>query len=61
MLASERLLEIQDKYGRKVHKIVPLEPYSPFPDLDTMKTNQHINTGVCIEYSSSLFTQSGMA
>jgi len=25
MLASERLLEIKDKYGRKLHRIVPLE------------------------------------
>lgn len=29
MRASERLLEIRDKFGRKVHKIVPLELYSP--------------------------------
>jgi len=25
MLASERLLEIKDKYGRRLHRIVPLE------------------------------------
>lgn len=40
MLASERLLEIKDAFGRKVHKIVPLEL-----DEETLRLVLHLKDG----------------